>query len=45
MRIGRLPFDDDEEYPQVTFHTTEPEAWRDGRKVRIVYAEIEEDEE
>lgn len=46
MKIGWLLFDDDdEEEPQVTFHRTEPDPWRGGIKVRIVYTEVEEDTE
>jgi hypothetical protein len=38
MKIGWLLFDD--EYGEVEFFTEEPESWRGGRIVQIVYAEV-----
>jgi hypothetical protein len=37
MKVGWLLYD---EYGNVEFFTTEPESWRGGRTVQIVYAEV-----
>lgn len=41
MKIGWLVYDDDYD-SKPEFWTTEPESWRGGRIVQIVYAVIED---